>query len=144
MTTREEPLSSVLGRTQRAIEASRERRAKRVASEITARLQKLQAFFPQLWYCDGMGSTSLWAKRDGGPRASYTDVLYLAFEHVQYNWNEKEQPAIVCDEDETPEKKAAAAVVQTHGVLLFEIITAGRFLDAQCGSCYGAFPESGA
>lgn len=143
MSAREEPLSSVLGRAQRSIEAARERHAKRVSSEITARLQKLQAFFPHLWYCDGMGSTSLWAKRNGGPRASYTDALYLAFEHVQYHWNEKEQPAIACDEDDTPEKRTAAEIVKTHGVMLFEIITAGRFLDAQCGSYYGVFPESG-
>lgn len=142
MPTQHEPLKSVLGRTQRSIEAARERHAKRICSEITRRLEELQKVFPNLWYCDGMGTCALWTSKNQGARSTYTDPLYLAFEHVQYRWTESDQPEIECDEDETTQKKAASKIVAEHGQTLWEIITAGRFLDEQCRSYYGAFPES--
>lgn len=143
MPAQHEPLKSVLGRTQRSIESARERHAKRVCHEITRRLEELQQSFPTLWYCDGMGTCALWSTPKREPRATYTDPLYLAFDHVLYNWTDENRPLIDAEDgdDETPQRIAAAKIVRAHGVTLFEIVQAGRFLDEHCRSCYGVFPE---
>lgn len=90
-----------------------------------------------------MGTCALWSTPKREPRATYTDPLYLAFDHVLYNWTDENRPLIDAEDgdDETPQHIAAAKIVRVHGVTLFEIVQAGRFLDEHCCSYYGVFPE---
>lgn len=131
-----EPLSSVLARTQRAYDASVDRYAKRICSEIDARLVELQKHLPNLMFCDGMGSTSMYDKA----KPFHDDPIREAFDHVLFTWSADEKPSLDADDADTELKKAASAIVAQHGEVMFEIATAARFLDNPLNTAYGAFP----
>lgn len=131
-------LTQYLGSIERELEAQKKAHVKRVCRAITARLKTLKQHLPGFAFCDGMGTTVMWATTYAG-RYKIHDPIVLAFEHVMYVWDDGVQPALTHSDDDIPEKALAAKIVEHHGRTIHEVLTLTRFMYEHLNMEYGDF-----